>query len=71
MGIAKAAKREIGLKNASDLALEASAVGTGGSQTEQRELLYPPVGEGAQLLEGTPAEASEKLAQVLKEKGFA
>lgn len=71
MGIAKAAKREISLRTASDLTLEASAVGAEGSQTEPLELLYPPVGEGAQLLEGTPAEASEKLAQVLKEKGFA
>jgi electron transfer flavoprotein beta subunit len=71
MGIAKASKREISLKEAQDLGLAASDVGAAGSKTSVLGLEYPPVGEGAEILEGTPAEASGKLAQVLKEKGFA
>lgn len=71
MGIAKASKREITLKSASDVGLEGSDVGAAGSMTQVLGLEYPPVGEGAEILEGTPSEAAGKLAQVLKEKGFA
>jgi electron transfer flavoprotein beta subunit len=71
MGIAKASKREITLRSASDLGLERSDVGAEGSRTRVLGLDYPPVGEGAEILDGTPAEASGKLALVLKEKGFA
>jgi electron transfer flavoprotein beta subunit len=70
MGIAKASKREIDLKGAADLGLDAARVGEAGSGTLLEELVYPPVGEGAELLEGTPAEASGKLTDILKEKGF-
>ncbi len=71
MGIAKASKREIAIRSAGDLSIDASEVGEGGSSTKVLGIEYPPLGEGAEILEGTPAEASEKLAQVLKEKGFA
>jgi electron transfer flavoprotein beta subunit len=70
MGIAKASKREIAMKAAGDLGLDAGSVGETGSKTVVEELSYPPVGEGAEILEGTPPEASGKLAEVLREKGF-
>ena len=70
MGIAKASKREIEIKSAGDMGLDASAVGEAGSGTVLEELTFPPVGEGAEILEGTPPEASGKLADILKEKGF-
>lgn len=70
MGIAKASKREIALKTASDLGLDAGAVGEAGSRTRVVQLSYPPAGDGAEILEGTPAEVSAKLAGVLKERGF-
>ena len=70
MGIAKASKREIELKSAADIGLDGSSVGESGSGTLVEELAFPPVGEGAELLEGTPSEASGKLADILKEKGF-
>jgi electron transfer flavoprotein beta subunit len=70
MGIAKAAKRDIAAKSAADLGLDAVAVGEAGSGTVVIELGFPPAGEGAQILGGTPPEASAKLAEVLKEKGF-
>ena len=70
MGIAKAAKRDIVRMTGADLGLEAGDVGEAGSGTVVTELGFSPVGEGAQLLEGTPPEASAKLADVLKEKGF-
>ena len=70
MGIAKAAKREIALKSAADLGLEEGDVGEAGSATVVTELSFPAVGEGAEILDGTPPEASAKLADVLKDKGF-
>ena len=70
MGIAKASKREIEQKASGDMGLSAEAVGEAGSGTVLEELTFPPVGEGAELLEGTPPEASGKLAGILKEKGF-
>jgi electron transfer flavoprotein beta subunit len=70
MGIAKASKREIEKKSASDMGLDAGAVGEAGSGTELTSLAFPPVGEGAEILDGTPPEASGKLADILKEKGF-
>jgi electron transfer flavoprotein beta subunit len=71
MGIAKAAKRDIDTKAASDLGLDTAEAGKAGSKTTLLGLDYPPAGEGAEILDGTPAEASTKLADVLKEKGFA
>lgn len=70
MGIAKASKRDIEHKTAGDMGLDASSVGAAGSGTILQELTFPPVGEGAEILEGTPPEASGKLAEILKEKGF-
>ncbi len=70
MGIAKAAKREIAMKSPSDVGLDEGAVGESGSKTCVVELAYPPAGKGAEMLEGTPPEASGKLASVLREKGF-
>lgn len=70
MGIAKASKREIEQKSAGDMGLDASSVGEAGSGTVLEELTFPPVGEGAEILEGTPPEASGKLTEILKEKGF-
>ena len=70
MGIARASKRDIELKSVEDMGLDASSVGVAGSGTVLEELTFPPVGEGAEILEGTPSEASGKLADILKEKGF-
>jgi electron transfer flavoprotein beta subunit len=70
MGIAKAARREIVTKTAADLGLDAGEVGKAGSKTTVLGHAYPPVGEGAEMLEGTPPEASARLAGILKEKGF-
>ncbi len=70
MGIAKASKREIAMKSAGDLGLDAEGVGEKGSKTRVVEVAYPPVGDGAEILGGTPPEASGKLAEVLREKGF-
>lgn len=70
MGIARASKREIELKSAGDIGLDASSAGVAGSGTVLEELTFPPAGEGAEIFEGTPPEASGKLADILKEKGF-
>ncbi|MFH1866199.1 MAG: electron transfer flavoprotein subunit beta/FixA family protein [Candidatus Eisenbacteria bacterium] len=70
MGIAKASKREIERKSAGDLGLDTSSVGEAGSGTTLEELTFPPAGAGAEILEGTPPEASGKLADILKERGF-
>ncbi|MDY6793788.1 MAG: electron transfer flavoprotein subunit beta/FixA family protein [Actinomycetota bacterium] len=69
-GIKQAAKKEIALKNASDLGLDASDVGEAGSWAVLEKFTPPVVGEMAEIFEGEPEETAAKLADVMKEKGL-
>jgi electron transfer flavoprotein beta subunit len=69
-GIKLAAKKEIGLKSAADLGLDASAVGEAGSWAALEKFTPPIVGELAEILEGDPDETAGKLSGILKEKGL-
>ncbi|OFV67201.1 electron transfer flavoprotein subunit beta [Methanosarcinales archaeon] len=69
MGIRKASKKEIKLLDISDLGLLPKDVGEEGSLTVIEELSVPPVTKVAEILEGDPAEAASKLAEIMKEKG--
>jgi electron transfer flavoprotein beta subunit len=69
LGIRKATKKEIDLPNLNDLDLQESEVGEAGSKTRLEKLFLPPVGERAQILEGSPQEVSEELFGLLKDKG--
>ena len=69
-GIKQAAKKEIALKSAADLGLDASDVGEAGSWAVLEQFTPPVVGEMAEILEGEPEETAAKLAAILKEKGL-
>lgn len=69
MGIRKVAKKEIKVWGLSDLGLKEEEVGLKGSDIELKRLFLPPVGEGAQMLEGKPEEIAAKVFEILKDKG--
>jgi electron transfer flavoprotein beta subunit len=69
MGIRKVAKKEIKILGVSDLNLKAEETGLSGSDLRVEGLFIPPVGEGAQMLEGSMEDLSLKVLDILKEKG--
>jgi len=69
MGIRKVAKKEIKVFGLSELGLQAEEVGLRGSDIELERVFLPPVGEGAQMLEGKPEEIAERVFEILKDKG--
>jgi electron transfer flavoprotein beta subunit len=69
MGIRKVAKKEIKIFGVSDLNLKTEEVGLSGSYIQLEKIFLPPVGEGAQMLEGKPEEIASKVFDILKEKG--
>ncbi len=69
MGIRKVAKKEIKALGASDLNLKAEEIGLSGSHLRLEKIFVPPVGEGAQMLDGKPEEIASKVFDILKDKG--
>jgi electron transfer flavoprotein beta subunit len=69
MGIRKVAKKEIKTLGVSDLNLKAEEVGLSGSDIQLEKIFLPPVGEGAEMLEGKPEEVALKVFDILKDKG--
>jgi electron transfer flavoprotein beta subunit len=69
MGIRKVAKKEIKALGVSDLNLKAEEVGVPGSYIQLEKIFLPPVGEGAQILDGKPEEIASKVFGILKDKG--
>jgi electron transfer flavoprotein beta subunit len=69
MGIRKVAKKEIKTFGTSDLNLKAEEVGLSGSDIQLEKIFLPPVGEGAEMLEGKPEEIASKVFDILKDKG--
>lgn len=69
MGIRKVAKKEIKALGASDLNLKPEEIGLSGSDTRLEKIFLPPVGEGAQMLEGKPEEIALRVFDILKDKG--
>lgn len=69
MGIRKVAKKEIKVLGASDLNLKSEEVGLTGSDTRLEKVFLPPMGEGAEILEGKPEEVALKVFDILKDKG--
>lgn len=68
-GIRKVSGVEIPVACVTDLGLSADEVGANGARVATGELFLPPTGEGAEILEGSPEEAVEKLVERLREKG--
>jgi electron transfer flavoprotein beta subunit len=69
MGIRKVAKKEIKALGVSDLNLKTEEVGVLGSYIRLEKIFLPPVGEGAQMLEGKPEDIASKVFDILKDKG--
>jgi electron transfer flavoprotein beta subunit len=69
MGIRKAAKKEIKVFGASDLNLRPEEVGLFGSDIRLEKVFFPPVVEGAEILEGKPEEVALRVFDILKDKG--
>jgi electron transfer flavoprotein beta subunit len=70
MGIAKASKKEIALQAIGDLGLNENEVGQKGSKTAIQSLTLPVQDKMAEIIPGTPEEATEKLSGILKERGL-
>ena len=68
-GIRKVASVDIPVWGASDLGLDASAVGAAGAGVKRIDYFVPELGEGAEILEGNSEEIAEKLIDLLKAKG--
>jgi electron transfer flavoprotein beta subunit len=69
MGIRKVAKKEIKTLGAPELNLKPDDVGVSGSWVRVEKLFFPSVGQGAQMLEGSPEDVSLKILDLLKDKG--
>ena len=68
-GIRKVASVEIPVHAASDLGLAPESVGAAGAKVKRLDYFRPELGEGAEMLEGSPEEKLEKLVELLKTKG--
>ena len=60
---------EIPTYGASDLGVDAGAVGAAGAKVKRLDYFVPPAGEGAEMLEGSTEEIIAKLIDMLKSKG--
>jgi len=69
MGIRKVAKKEIKTLGTSNLNLKPEEVGLSASDIQLERIFLPPVGEGAEILEGKPEEIASKVFDILKDKG--
>ena len=67
--VRKVASAEIPCLDPGALGVAGSEVGPGGSRVQIERVFLPPEGEGAEIIPGTPEQAAERLATILKEKG--
>jgi electron transfer flavoprotein beta subunit len=68
-GIRKVASVDIPVLGATDLGIDAAAVGESGAKVKRIDYFVPQFGEGAEILEGSNEEVAEKLIDLLKAKG--
>ena len=68
-GIRKVASVEIPVMNAAALSVDTAVVGRNGARVKRLDYFMPPVGAGAEMLEGTTDEITAKLIDLLKAKG--
>lgn len=68
-GIRKVASVEIPTYGASDLGIDAASVGEAAAKAKRVDYFVPELGEGAEILEGSTDEITDKLIELLKAKG--
>ena len=69
MGIRKARGKEIRELMVKDLELTEDEVGQKGSQIHLEKVFLPPVEKEAEIIQGDPSQISERLLEIIKEKG--
>ena len=69
MGIRKAKKKDLREVGTKDLSVAPEELGSSGSLIELKEIYIPPAEKEAEILKGTPEEISEKVLNILREKG--
>jgi electron transfer flavoprotein beta subunit len=69
MGIRRVARLEIEVLDLAKLGLNPDEAGEPGSRTVVQRAFFTPLGEGAQIFEGTTDEVAEKVVTIIKEKG--
>ncbi|RLA80122.1 MAG: electron transfer flavoprotein subunit beta [Deltaproteobacteria bacterium] len=69
LGIRRVAKKEIRVLDLDALGLGEGEVGEKGALLTLRRLFLPPVGEGAEILEGPPEEVAGRVLEVLERGG--
>ena len=68
-GIRQVASLEVPTFGASDLGVDASAVGDAGAKVKRMDYFVPALGKGAEMLEGDREEIIAKLIELMKAKG--
>jgi electron transfer flavoprotein beta subunit len=68
-GIRQVASLEVPTLGASDLGVDASAVGDAGAKVKRVDYFVPALGKGAEMLEGDREEVIAKLIELMKAKG--
>jgi electron transfer flavoprotein beta subunit len=68
-GIRQVASLEVPTFGASDLGVDASAVGDAGAKVKRVDYFVPALGKGAEMLEGDREEVIAKLIELMKAKG--
>jgi electron transfer flavoprotein beta subunit len=69
MGIRKVRKKPVNLCEASELGLSEAETGAAASAVAWRKLSLPPVGEGAEFLNGPLEDVCQQAADIIAEKG--
>ena len=68
-GIRQVASVEIPTFGASDLGVDAAAVGEAGAKVKRVDYFVPALGKGAEILQGSREEIIDKLMELMKAKG--
>jgi electron transfer flavoprotein beta subunit len=68
-GIRKVASVEIPRMGAAELGVDPAAVGGAAAKVRRLDYFVPPLGEGAEMLDGGTDEVVDKLIELLKAKG--
>lgn len=67
-GIMQAKRKPLDSVSAADLGIDAGQLGAAGSRLEVVSVGFPEAGEGAQILEGDPADAARALVEKLQKE---
>jgi electron transfer flavoprotein beta subunit len=70
LGIRKVAKKEIKIVDLATLGISPANVGADGSVIRIERIFPPPVGEGAEIIKGSPEEIATRFNEILEKGGL-